>query len=102
MKSKGERESYIQLKAEFQKTAKRDKKAFFSEQCITLEENNRRGNARDLFRKIGNIKGTSCPKMGTIKDRSHRDLADTEEIKKRWKGYMEEGSSSKRDLNEPD
>ena len=77
-------------------------KPFFSEQCITLEENNRRGNARDLFRKIGNIKGTSCPKMGTIKDRSHRDLADTEEIKKRWKGYMEEGSSSKRDLNEPD
>ena len=75
-------------------------KPFFNEQCITLEENNRRGHARDLFRKTGNIKGTFCPKMGTIKDRNHRDLADTEELKKRWKGYMEE--LNKRDLNEPD
>ena len=75
-------------------------KPFFNEECITLEENNGRGNTRDLFRKIGNIKGTSCPKMGTIKDRKHRDLAEGEEIKKRWKGYMEE--LNKRDLNEPD
>ena len=75
---------------DFQRTARRDKKAFFNEQCIKLEENNRRGKISDLFRKIGDIKGTFNPKMGTIKDRSSRDLADTEEIKKRWKEYMEE------------
>ena len=68
MKSKGERERYIQLNAEFQKIAGRDKKAFFKEQCIKVEENNRRGKTRDLFRKTGNIKGIFCPKMGTIKD----------------------------------
>ena len=67
-----------------------DKKAFFNKQCIKLEENNTRGETRDLFRKIGDIKGTSCPKMGTIKDRNSRDLVDTEEIKKRWREYMEE------------
>ena len=75
-------------------------KPFFSEQCITLEENNRRGKTRDLFRNIGDIKGTFCPKIGTIKDRKGRYLIDTEEIKKRWKGYMEE--LNKTDLNEPD
>ena len=67
-----------------------DKKAFFNEQCIKLEENNRMGETRDLFKKTGDIKGTFCPKMGTIKDRSSRDLVDTKEIKKRWKEYMEE------------
>ena len=67
-----------------------DKKAFFNEQCIKLEENNRMGETRDLFRKIGGIKGTFCPKMGAIKDIDGSDLVETEEIKKRWKEYMEE------------
>ena len=66
-KRKGEREKYIQLNADLQRTAQREKKAFFNEQCIKLEENNRSGNTRALFRKIGDIKGTFCPKMGTIK-----------------------------------
>ena len=80
MKSKGERESYIQLIAEFQRTARRDKKAFFNEQCIKLEENNRKGKTRDLLRKIGDIKGLFCPKMGTVKDRNGRDLVDAEMV----------------------
>ena len=67
VKSKGERERYIQLNADLQRKAWRDKKAFFNEQCIKLEENSRRRKTRDLFRKIGDIKGTFCPKMGTIK-----------------------------------
>ena len=67
-----------------------DKKAFFKEQGIKLEENNRRGKTRDLFRKIGDIKGTFCPKTGTIEDINGRDLVDAEEIKKRWEEYMEE------------
>ena len=70
------------------------------EQCIKLEENNRRGKTRDLFRKIGDINGTFCPKMGTIKDINIRNLVEAEEIKKRWKEYMEE--LYKKDLNEPD
>ena len=90
MESKGEGESYIQLNAEFQKVARRDKKAFFSEQCIKLEENSRRGKTRDLSRKIGNTKGVFHPQMGTIKVRNGRDLVDTEEIKRRWKEYMDE------------
>ena len=81
---------YIQLNAEFQRIARRDKKAFFNERCIKVEENNRRGKTRDPFRKIGNIKGTFCPKMATIKDRNGRDLVDAEEIKKRWKKFTEE------------
>ena len=89
-KSKEEMERYIQLNTMFQRTTQRDRKAFFNEQYIKLEENNRRGKTRGLFRKTGTIKGTLHPKMGTIKDRSSRDLADTEEIKKRWKEYMEE------------
>ena len=70
MKSKGERERCTQLNAEFQRIARRDKKAFFNDQCLQIEENNRRGKTRDLFRKIGNIKGTFFPKMGTIKERN--------------------------------
>ena len=100
MKSKGERERYTKLNAEFQRIAKRDKKAFFNEPCIKTEEKNREGKTRDLFRKIGNIKGTFHPKIGTIKDRNCRDLEEAEEIKKRWKEYMEE--LYKIDLNEPD
>ena len=76
--------------AKFQRTAQRDKKAFFNEQCIKLEENNRQGKIRDLFRKTGNIKGLFCPNMGTMKDRNGRDLVDTEGIKKRWEERMEE------------
>ena len=89
VKSKGERERYIQLNADFQRAAQRDKKACFNEQCIKLEENNKRRKTSDVFRKIGDIKGTFCPKMGTIKDINGRDLVDAEEIK-RWKEYMEE------------
>ena len=70
MKTKGERERCTQLNAEFQRIATRDKKAFFDDQCLKIEENNRRGKTRDLFRKIGNIKGTFFPKMGTIKERN--------------------------------
>ena len=98
VKSKGERERSIQLNAEFQRIARRDKKALFNEQCLIIEENNKRGKTRDLFRKIGNIKGAFCPKMGTIKDKNGRDLVDTEEIRKRWKEYEEE--LYKKDLNE--
>ena len=70
VKSKGERERCTQLNAEFQRITRRDKKAFFDDQCLKIEENNRRGKTRDLFRKIGNIKGTFFPKMGTIKERN--------------------------------
>ena len=72
------------------KIARREKKAFFNEQCLIIEENNKRGNIRDLFKKIGNIKGAFHTKIGTIKDKNGTDLVDTEEIKKRWKEYMEE------------
>ena len=95
MKSKGDRERYIQLKAEFQRLAWRYKKAFFNEQCINPEGNNRRENQSSL-QEIGNIKGTFCSKMGTIKDRNGSDLEDTEEIKKKWKELY------KKDFNEPD
>ena len=98
-KSKGERERYSQLNTEFKRTARRDKKAFFNEHCIKLEENNRRGKTRDLFRKTGNIKEIFHPKIGTIKDRNSRDLVDAEEIKKRRKEYMEE--LYKKDPDEP-
>ena len=91
---------YTQLNAEFQRRARRDKKAFFNEQCIKIEENNRRGMTRDLFRKIGNIKGNFCPKMGIMKDRNGRELVEAEEIKKRWKENMEE--LYRKDLNELD
>ena len=89
MKSKGERERYIQLNAEFQRIARRNKKAFFNQQCLIIEENNKRGKTRDLFRKTGNIKGEFCPKMSTIKNKNGRDLVDNEEIKKRWKAHTE-------------
>ena len=87
MKGKGEKERYIDLNTEFQRTARRDKKAFFSEQCKEIEVNNRRGKTRDLFKKIGNTKGTFHPKMGTIKDRNDKDLLKAEEIMKRWKEH---------------
>ena len=89
-RSKGETERYTKLNAEFQRIARRDKKASFNEPDIKTEEKNREGRTRDLFRKIGNIKGTFHPKMGTIKDRNCRHLEAAEDIKKRWKEYMEE------------
>ena len=84
VKSKGERERYIQLNADFQRTAWSNKKAFFNEQCIKLEENNRRGKTSHLLRKIVGIKETFCPKMGKIKDRNSTELTEAEDIKKRW------------------
>ena len=87
-KSKGERERYIQLNAEFQRTARKDKKDFFNEQCIKLEGNKRKRKNRDLL--IEDIKGMFHPQMGTIKDRNNKDLVDAEKIKTRWKEYMEE------------
>ena len=84
-KSKGEKETYTNLKAEFQRTARKDKKAFLSEQCKDTEENNRMGKPRDLFEKLRDAKGTSHVKMGSIKGRNSMDLTEAEEIKKRWK-----------------
>ena len=89
-KSKGEKERYTHLNAEFQRIARRHKKAFFSDQCKETEENNRMGKTRDLFKKIRDIKGTCHAKMGSIKDRNGMDLTEAEDIKKRWQEYTEE------------
>ena len=78
------------MNAEFQRIARRDKKAFLSEQCKEIEENNRMGKTRDLFKKIRDIKGIFYAKMGTIKDRNSKDLTEGEDIKKRWQEYTEE------------
>ena len=83
-KSKGEKERYTHLKAEFQRIATRDKKTFLSDQCKEIEENNRMGKTRDLFKKIRDTKGTFNAKMGTTKDRNGRDLTEAEDIRKRW------------------
>ena len=83
-KSKGEKEKYYQLNAQFQRIARRDKKAFLSNQCKEIEENNRMGKTRDLLKKIRDTKGTFHAKMGTIKDRNGMDLTEEEDIKKRW------------------
>ena len=84
VKGKGENERYKHLNAEFQRIARRDKKAFFSNQCKEIEENNRMGKTTDLFKKIRYTKGTFHTKMGTIKDRNGMDLTEAEDIKKRW------------------
>ena len=89
-KSKGEKERYKQLNAEFQRTARRDKKAFLSDQCKEKEENNRMGKTRDLFKKIRDTKGTFHAKMDTMKERNSMDLTEAEDIKKRWQEYTEE------------
>ena len=83
MKGIGEKERYTHLNAEFQ-IARRDKKAFLSDQCKEIEENNRMGKTRDLFKKIRDTKGTFHAKMGSIKDKNVRDLTEAEDIKKRW------------------
>ena len=90
VKSKGEKERCTHLNAEFQRTARRDKKAFLINQCKEIEENNRMGKTRDLFKKIRDTKGTFHAKMGSIKDRNGMELTEAEDIKKRWQEYTEQ------------
>ena len=99
-KSKGENERYTSLNVEFQRIARRDKKAFLSDQCKEIEENNRMGKTKDLFKKMRDTKGTFHAKMGPIKDRNGMDLTEAENIKKRWQEYTEE--LYKKDPHDPD
>ena len=99
VKGKGEKERYIHLNADFQRIARRDKKAFLSYQCKEIEESNRMGKTRDLFKKIRDIKGTFHAKMGTIKDRNGMNLTKTRDIKKRLQEYTKEWY--KKDLHNP-
>ena len=99
MKSKGEKERYTHLNAEFQRIARRDKKAFLSDQCKEIEENNRMAKTRELVKKIRDTNGTFHAKMGTIKDRNSMDLTEAEDIKKRWQEYTE---LYKKGLHHPD
>ena len=99
-KSKGEKERYTHLNAEFQRIARSDKKAFLSDQCKEIEENNRMGKTRDLVKNTRDTRGTFHAKMGTIKDRNGMDLTEAEDIKKRWQEYTEE--RYKKDLHDPD
>ena len=99
-KSKGEKERYKHLNAEFQRIGRRDKKASFSNQCKEIEENNRMRKTRDLFKKIRDTNGTFHAKMGLIKDRNCMDLTEAEAIKKRWQECTEE--LYKKDLHDPD
>ena len=89
-KSKGEKEKYTHLNAEFQRIARRDKKAFLSDQCKEIEKNNRMGKTRDLFKKFRDTKGTFHAKMGSIKERNVMDLTEAEDIKKRRQEYTEQ------------
>ena len=100
VKSKGEKERYSHLNAEFQRIARRDKKAFLSDQCKEIEENNRMGKTRDLFKKTRDTKGTNHAKMGSITDRNDMDLPEAEDIKKRWQENTEE--LYKKDLHDSD
>ena len=99
-KSKGEKERYKHLNAEFQRTARRDNKAFLSKQCKEIEEKNRMGKTRDLFKKIRDTKRIFHAMMGSIKDRNGMDLTEAEDITKRWQEYTEE--LYKKDLHNPD
>ena len=99
-KSKGEKERYTNLNAGFQRIARRDKKAFLSDQCKEIEENNRMGNIRDFFKKVKVTKGTFHAKMGSKKDRNGMDLTEAEDIKKTWQEYTEE--RYKKELYDPD
>ena len=90
VKGKGEKERYTHVNAEFQRIARRDKKAFLSDQCKEIEANNRMGKTRDLFKKLRDTKGTFHAKMGSIKDRNGMHLTEAEDIKKRWQEYTEE------------
>ena len=100
VKSKGEKERENQLNAEFRTIARRDKKAFLSDQCQEIEENKRMGKTRDLFKKMRDTKGTFHAKMGTIKDRNGMDLTEADDIKKSWQEYTEE--LYQKDLQDPD
>ena len=100
MKGKGEKERNTHLNVEFQRIARRDKKAFLSDQCKEIDKNNRMGKTRDLFKKIRDTKGTFHAKMGSIMDRNGMDLTEAEDIKKRWQEYTEE--LYKKDLHDPD
>ena len=99
-KGKGEKERYTHLIAEFQRIARRDKKAFLSDQCKVIEEKNRMGKNRDLFKKIRDIKGTFHAKMGSINDGNGMDLTEAEDINRRWQEYTEE--LYKKGLQDPD
>ena len=99
-KGKGEKERYTHLNAELQRIARRDEKVFLSDQHKEIEENNRMGKTRDLFKKIRDTKGTYHAKMGSIKDRNGLDLTEVEDIKKRWQEYTEE--LYKKGLHDPD
>ena len=99
-KSKGEKERYKHLNAEFQRIARRDKKAFLSNQCKEIEENNRIGKTRDLFKKIRDTKGTFHAKMSSTKDRNGMDLTEVDDSKRGWQGYTKE--PYKKDLHDPD
>ena len=99
VKGKGEKERYTHLNAEFQRIARRDKKAFISDQCKEIKENNRMGNTSDLFKKIRDTKGIFHAKMSTIKDRNGMDLTEIEDIKERWQEYKEK--LYKKDLHDP-
>ena len=99
VKGKGEKEIYTHWNAEFQRIARRDKKAFLSDQCKEIEENNRMGKTRDLFKKIRDTKGIFHEKMGSIKDRNGMDLTEAEDIEKRWQEYTE---LYKKDFHNPD
>ena len=98
--NQGEKERFKLLNAEFQRLARRDKKAFFSDQCKEIEEKNRMGKTRDLFKKIRDTKGTFHAKMGSIKNRNCMDITEAEDMKKRWQKYTEE--LYKKDLHDPD
>ena len=98
-KSTGEKDRYTHLNAEFQRIARRDEKAFLSDQCKEIEENNQMGKTRDLFKKIRDTKGTFHAKMGSMKDRNGMDLTEAEDVKKRWQEYTEE--LYKKDLHHP-
>ena len=100
VKGKGEKERYTHSNAEFQRIARRDKKAFLSDQSKEIDENNRKGKTRDHFKKIRETKGTFHAKMGSLKDRNGMDLTEGEDIKKRWQEYTEE--LYKKDLHNPD
>ena len=100
VKSRGEKERYTHLNAEFQRIARRDKKAFLRDQCKEIKENNGMGKTRDLFKKIRDTKGIFHAKMGSIKDRNGMDLTEAEDIKERWQEYTEE--LYKKDLHNPD
>jgi len=100
LKNKGEKERYTDLNAKFQRIARRDRKAFLNDQCKEIEENNRMGKTRDLFKKFRDTKGTFHANMGSTTDRNGRDLTEAEDIKKRWQEYTEE--LYKKDLHDPD